>query len=400
VAEHLYRVRNPSGAEFGPASEDEVCALIGAGSIALDAVASDGTDAYVPITQFGIFAKAFEARFGILGAAKHTSDSTPHSVNPFEEKTVQDVPRPSLDVTEEDSVPKTLPSLAGAESSDPDRTPIALASVRVDIPAASTVVEDTPPSADLEPRTPITQDSMAAIVEEVSATVPESPDRSSSTTEPEHEGLDAKKRAMLALAGWGLITGVLFGAGVAAHLGDAEAHLSPGSVLFYLRILSLSGAGLALARIARLDPIDGSHFAIRPVWALIAISAGIFGGLLGPLWPIEGALAVALSMRFLHALSEEVFFRGFLERALMDALPSYASRALVSAGLFGVYQLSYSALWLERSALESVLWSLALAILAGLPLSVLYQRTKSFLPSAFAHLALNLLGVLMSAAQN
>ncbi|MCK6550725.1 hypothetical protein L6R52_33115, partial [Myxococcota bacterium] len=77
MAERLFRVRTPSGSELGPVSIDAVSGLIASGRVMLDATAAElPSGPYLPITQFAVFARAFEARYG-LGQAPRGSDSTP-----------------------------------------------------------------------------------------------------------------------------------------------------------------------------------------------------------------------------------------------------------------------------------------------------------------------------------
>src|SRR5207248_9075836 len=110
---------------------------------------------------------------------------------------------------------------------------------------------------------------------------------------------------------------------------------------------------------------------------------------------IGSSLTIALSMTFLHAVAEEAFFRGYIDRTLATTFPEIVSRTAIGATLFGLYCLTYSSLWLGGS-IEAILWSFALTIMVGAPLSMLYHVSKSFLVPMLAHLVLNLMMILMS----
>jgi hypothetical protein len=58
-----YSLRSPDGVDLGSFEEAEICTLIDSGAIMLDALAASEPDAlFVPITQYPVFANAFEAR--------------------------------------------------------------------------------------------------------------------------------------------------------------------------------------------------------------------------------------------------------------------------------------------------------------------------------------------------
>jgi membrane protease YdiL (CAAX protease family) len=496
VSERLYRIRNPSGAEFGPASLGEACALIGQGRIMLDAIASEGSSPFLPITQFPVFAKAFEARYGIDGQP-HTSDSTPKSdepthasSDPFKEATESDVvprrppfiddadtaiapaargrsfikipdvtpllePSPSEDVITGSSDQPTPIGLTkvddpNSRTGDLDRTPVSLDTPaiapiddlpiddppieerdRTQVSANTPIFEET--SSDVEIATPVTSGAMTTVsdaspfepvlISTLSAGPPTPPGPPLVTPvfapgPPIIQGLplappppaadrnlesmtlppkDATKRVAVALATWGILVGILFGSGVIAKLGWTEAQYLANSGFFYVRIAVLAVLGVALSAILLSNERPKAQsFGLSSRWAMIALGAGALGGVLAPLQHIRSSLPIALSMTTLQAIAEESFFRGYLDRALAPAFPELVSRTAVGATLFGLYTLTYASMWLGRSPIEALLWSFAMTLVAGVPLSLFYHLSKSFLVPLLCHLTLNLTMIAMS----
>lgn len=462
MVERLYRIRNPSGSEYGPLAPTDICLLIGTGRIMLDAVAADaGSDTYIPITQFPVFAKAFEARYGLDGAPRG-SDSTPSSTSkagvtaqpgeaaganassvpaplavtlpersqieveetPFDDKT-EARPSPQRARSAEDDDPfreRTIsdadprpPSEAAAEQDEShERTPITQSAPTIEespsaeLPNQGVTVGHAvlahppaqdlarPPAHDLAGAEHPSQVPTIPLARSYSPPRPAIPPASSTTIIVGTN--EARRGVTIAFLSWGAIVALLYALGIGSDLGLAEARYMATSGLFYLRLLILLTAGLGLsALLLRGERLTVQSFSVSPRWALIAAGAGVAGGILSPLAPVGGApIPIALSMTFLHAIAEETFFRGFIDRALANAFPELVSRTAIGATLFGLYFLTYASLWQGRSTLEALLWSFALTIVAGVPLSILYHRSKSFLVPLVCHLALNISMIAMS----
>lgn len=147
--------------ELGTFSEAEICTLIDSGAIMLDALAAMAPDThFVAITQYTVFADAFEARYG-LDRPGHTSDSTPvsHSAlleilhqahelsSPISLSGLSSATRPAVD--HEDSAPATLRTISAIRelpTSSGDNTPVSSPELATPIDHPS--LSDTP----LEPR--------------------------------------------------------------------------------------------------------------------------------------------------------------------------------------------------------------------------------------------------------
>lgn len=123
--------------------------------------------------------------------------------------------------------------------------------------------------------------------------------------------------------------------------------------------------------------------AIVPIHiALVAAGAAAIGYLTWqPKWDSVAFVRWAPVNLFFVCLSEEAFFRGFIQRELGAALRGTrfgaATAVVVSAGLFGLAHFGGGVSYV------------VLAAAAGLGYAIVYQRTRSIEMSMLAHFALN-----------
>jgi membrane protease YdiL (CAAX protease family) len=374
----------------------EVCARIGKGEIVLDAVVAEGAGAFHPITQFPVFAKAFETRYGIDGHL-HTSESTPDSGDlSYTPKSLTPIdPLPSEEITtgsSDEPTPIALPGLKEPE----EKTP-AEEHERTEVTSSPAPIQET--TSDVEASTPVTARAIdplpAAAAVRVAPPPPEIEETPSIALLTPKE---VSRRVGVALVSWGIVVGVLFGAGVIGELGWTEAQYAAASGFFFLRVVVLTVLGFVLSAIVLpMEPPTAASFAISWRWAVGAIAAGAVGGAIAPHPRAPSALPIALSMTVLHAISEESFFRGFLDRALAPALPELSRRVATGAALYGMYTLTYASMWLGRSFFEALLCSAAMTLIAGVPLSLAYHASRSFLVPLLLHVVFN--GVLVVTAR-
>ena len=116
--------------------------------------------------------------------------------------------------------------------------------------------------------------------------------------------------------------------------------------------------------------------------ALVAAGAAAIGYLTWqPKWDGSDFLRWSLVNLFFVCLSEEAFFRGFIQRELSTALRRTRSGTAiavgVSAGLFGLAHFGGGVSYM------------VLAAAAGLGYAIVYERTRSIEMSMLAHFALN-----------
>lgn len=115
---------------------------------------------------------------------------------------------------------------------------------------------------------------------------------------------------------------------------------------------------------------------------IVALALGIhdvhFELVSGPWWRVAGiGIGTFFGILWVVALGEELFFRGVIERALLDTWRSTALAVAVSALLFGSVHLGFRQFPDWRRALTTVL--------LGIALGIVYARTASVRASMVTH---------------
>lgn len=185
---------------------------------------------------------------------------------------------------------------------------------------------------------------------------------------------------------------------------------------FWARRILLLGAGLfGLMVVLKDDKIES----VRPVEFVFL--GFIFGGgygflsafIAGRVWPTdqEGALilpsvGLMVVMLIFHAATEELFFRRFLTRVIQRVIPNPTQGAALSAVLFGIYAMTYTAFYWgllpwnsEFPAYSMPMQMLSQAMTWGLPLGLLFYWSKSLAPSLVANVMFGLSYMLISYAR-
>ena len=143
------------------------------------------------------------------------------------------------------------------------------------------------------------------------------------------------------------------------------------------------------------------------VWAILGTCGlGFLGGALlsgSPAWAASAGglglvLAVAIAAVLQTALSEELFFRGFLLRWLGERRPGPVIANLLQASACGVLRMVAQWIFVDR-ALEPSLAALALGAGSAFLAGWVKQRTGSLLLPWAAHGAGNLVGGLIVAVR-
>lgn len=190
-----------------------------------------------------------------------------------------------------------------------------------------------------------------------------------------------------ALAVWAVLFLVFYGAGIALELGNEEARWIP-TGYYWARILLLISAGVGMSTWLLKDELVGaSRFMVSAKWTAIALALGLFAGLISPVQAFGAGLPVALSMGFLQVVSEEIFFRGYVDRALVRSVPGALIPTAIAAVMYGCFQLTYSTLWLDRSLSEVLLYTATAIVALGAPLSFLHHQTRGFVAPFVCHVA-------------
>jgi len=122
----------------------------------------------------------------------------------------------------------------------------------------------------------------------------------------------------------------------------------------------------------------------------VALGFGLLVGFFSPLQFTLAPLGTLLAMTVLHVLCEEVFFRGFVTRKLLDSFNSPLAPVVLSGLLFGIYHITFTSFWwITPMAIPA--WVGMVTVGAGIPYAVLYAKSGSIFVPLIAHLCVNLL---------
>ncbi len=447
-------VFHPSGERLGGLDERAVLRGIAEGSIPLDALVApeSAPERARPITQHPRFADAFAARMGIGRGVPLTSQGTPPSdrspgpaltpeslsslaslsdsltlpgLGATPEASSRDDTAPSRDALAEPDAP---PPLEDEERDEPSTRPDApsLLADRDDSPGGETLPsvlapevaepadvptrvevgpspQRAPSIAPVRPRGPslgrapaeraVRVDSNAGERVAPAFLDPAITPRAAPASSPS-EAVERATRLVALAAGltvWAVCFTVLFALSVVAGLGPEEAALSPRSPLLWTRVALLSAAGLGLASAFQ----DTRRFSLadlapRPLWLLAAVGSGLAVGMLAGAPPPAVSLPLAVGLTVLHTVAAELFFRGFLARALEAVFDGARWPTLLGALLFGGYSATLGAAWIGLSPEAATLRLLMITLGVGVPCALAHSSARSYLPPLAGHLALNL----------
>lgn len=208
------------------------------------------------------------------------------------------------------------------------------------------------------------------------------------------EGKSPLARPVVAGAAVVLLAGLL--SAMAGSIGRAEAVYELGNGFFWVRRLFLLGVGAVAAYLAFGSQIlAGARWKASGPGLLFAVAMGLGVGLVSPSQPVAAGAVGLVLMASAHVLAEEVFFRLYVDAALVQTKSPLAA-ASISGALFGLYHLSYGHMQVGVSFWVALQWAALIAVGAGVPLSLLFHKTRSFLPPLIAHLVLNIVMILGS----
>lgn len=217
--------------------------------------------------------------------------------------------------------------------------------------------------------------------------------------------LHASTRLAIALFAWLMLVATLFACG--GVLDGRAGRAGSGTGGLAARIALLLGIPAAAALPSRLrrglapapagapterrpPPAAPLRFTLTRGWAFIAVGIGLLGAVASPPPALVTPRALALGLALLVGAAEEVFFRGYLDRALAALLPGagprdHVLRAGIGGALFGAYALTYAEAWLGRPVAAPLLWAVSIAAFTGFPLSLCHHRSGSLLVPLLAH---------------
>ncbi len=158
------------------------------------------------------------------------------------------------------------------------------------------------------------------------------------------------------------------------------------------RIVLLLFGLLGILLINRENPLS-FIFGSSPAWFLLAIPYGIIVGFLSPNPSFMAPTGVLLGMTLFHVLAEQLFFIGFLGRALLKTLPIPILAIFLTGLLFGIYHLSYFAT-INQAPADLLIQVIQISVFAGGAYAFLLWRSKGIFAPLVAHILVNMVMVL------
>ena len=191
--------------------------------------------------------------------------------------------------------------------------------------------------------------------------------------------------------------------------GAQEYYYHPTAWLFYARrglVLLLGVIGsYAVFRYSKARSIVG--------WSAAGILFGLFLGYMSyTMYAMRFSrnevppFYMAMLLVMLHAVADEHFFRGFLLRALLPYFQRVLPGVLVAGLLYGIYHLSYVSFWWGlhyfhpgRLLGSMPIQVISLTVTMGIPLGLLYAKSRSVVPGILAQIAFGWLYLVLSTMQ-
>ena len=169
-----------------------------------------------------------------------------------------------------------------------------------------------------------------------------------------------------------------------AHAGESNFFYTRRIILLLMGLLCIAFLGSGGTIVERFGNVgfqmDGN------------LGAGIaFGLLVGFFSPLQFTLAPLVSLLALtafHVICEEVFFRGFVTRKLLDSFSAPLAPVVLSGLIFGVYHITFTSFWwITPMAIPA--WVGMVTVGAGIPYAALYAKSGSIMVPLVAHLLVN-----------
>jgi membrane protease YdiL (CAAX protease family) len=184
----------------------------------------------------------------------------------------------------------------------------------------------------------------------------------------------------------------LFYASNVSGLGRREYFYRASDAWFFVRRLSLLGSGLLglclWQSCGPLQALQRFNWRLRRFDAAALLLYGAVLGALSPLQRVTGGVGEVLGLVVLHVVCEEIFFRGFLTRMLLDQLSDTRLAAVLSAMLYGLYHATYYSFWVEQGWQPRLFYMGLIALFAGLPYALMVRSGRTLLYPGLCHLAL------------
>jgi hypothetical protein len=190
----------------------------------------------------------------------------------------------------------------------------------------------------------------------------------------------ARQQALLSL---GAVMAVSWAAVALGDLGQAEMALDPTEPMIYLRAGLLLAVSLGVTLGWRREKL--SALGLKPRWSSTAFALPVVAALAVAASSLarfevgaDAALPALLGLVALRSLASATFFQGLLGRLLARSLPEPTAALLLTALSYAIYGTTYAAL-MQADALHTFYAGALYFVGLGLPLGVIYQKTRSVL---------------------
>lgn len=183
-------------------------------------------------------------------------------------------------------------------------------------------------------------------------------------------------------------------------LGNVEYYYLADDTFWWVRRLILLVVGLLGIVLlgGRLKLAEGAGWlGQRHAWLLAALPYGAVLGFLSATIPPVTELGTLLGMSCLHVLAEQLFFFGFVGRALLAQLDNKVAAVGLTAVAYGLYQLSFFAV-LNQPLANTFLDVTQIGVFVGGGCALLMWRSGGLLAPFMAQFVLNLIMILRSAS--
>lgn len=169
-------------------------------------------------------------------------------------------------------------------------------------------------------------------------------------------------------------------------LGNAEYfHMPKDSFWWGRRGALLLVALLLLFTVGRRMEFTQTVMGTAPSWVGAAVPYGLIVGFLSGVLPVEAGLGMLLVMTLVHVTAEQLFFSAFVNRALLKGITNPAIAIGVAGLLFGLYHVSYFAIFQQPSG-PMLMDMLRIGAFAGAAYAALLWKSGGLAAPFVAHL--------------
>ncbi len=170
-------------------------------------------------------------------------------------------------------------------------------------------------------------------------------------------------------------------------MGNVEYHFMLEDAWWWIRRALLLVLGIiGIAFVSRQRDVDILGESVS--WAFLGIPYGILIGFLSYPPPTPTEMGPVLGMTAFHVVAEQIFFFGFVGRALLEEFEEPLPAVSLTALLFGLYHLTFFAT-LTLPAVQMVQQVLMVSAFAGGAYAALLWRSGGIVAPLMCHLAVN-----------